>query len=449
MKFVLIAAVSAALLAGCAQSVPGKASDSPRLDPLKVAGLEITTGDSGLRPGAPASDRKAQNGDGGAIDQLATSAVADVEGYWEEQFPVSFDQDFEPVRQLVSYDSRGANLRLCGTDTKGLVNAFYCSSDDVVAWDRGQLLPSFDPISSVAVLAHEMGHAVQFRLGGGGNAPSIVKEQQADCYAGNYFRWVAEGKSARFQVSTGTGLNQILATLFAIRDSAGSEFDTQGAHGTAFDRVTAFQFGFAEDPRRCARIDLAEITKRSTQEAFGEEDEDVGFGQGNLRVDDEAELLNLKETLRAAFPGVQVRWDGECKDTTPSSYCSGGVVGIDLAALVRLGAIGDFAAFGSVASRYAVAVQDSKGLAIDGVVAGQRTACLTGLWASTIVRARDAKLAISPGDLDEAVVELLSRDSLIAGDAKGATIPSGFARVEAFRDGFLTGSADTCTTRYR
>ncbi|HEX6341645.1 hypothetical protein [Umezawaea sp.] len=32
-----------------------------------------------------------------------------------------------------------------------------------------------------------------------------------------------------------------------------------------------------------------------------------------------------------------------------------------------------------------------------------------------------------------------------AGDAKGETIPSGFARVE----GFLTGSARSCTTRYR
>ncbi|PRY43368.1 neutral zinc metallopeptidase [Umezawaea tangerina] len=449
MRFLLVAVVSAALLAGCAQSVPGKPSDSPKADPLKVAGLEITTGDSGPKPGAPASGRTAANSDGGAVDQLATSAVADVEAYWEEQFPVAFDAEFTPVRRLVSYDSRGANLRLCGTDTKGLVNAFYCSADDVVAWDRGQLLPSFDAISSVAVLAHEMGHAVQFRLGGGGNAPSIVKEQQADCYAGNYFRWVAEGRSTRFRVSTGTGLNQILATLFAIRDSAGGEFDAKGAHGTAFDRVTAFQFGFAEDPRRCAAIDLAEITRRSTQEAFGAEDRDIGFGQGNLRVDDEAELLNLKATLRAAFPGVQVRWDGGCADTTPASYCSGGVVGIDLAGLAELGTIGDFAAFGSVASRYAVAVQDSMGLPVTGVVAGQRTACLTGLWASTIVRSRGAELAISPGDLDEAVVELLSRDSLIAGDAKGVTIPSGFARVEAFRDGFLTGSADTCTTRYR
>ncbi|HWO67772.1 MAG TPA: neutral zinc metallopeptidase [Umezawaea sp.] len=449
MKALVVAAVSAALLAGCAQSVPGRAGESSRLDPLKVAGLAITTGDSGPRPGAPEADRKAGNSDGGAIDRLATSAVADVEGYWESQFPDRFDLDFEPVRQLVSYDSRGPNLRLCGTDTQGLVNAFYCAGEDVVAWDRGKLLPSLDPISAVAVLAHEMGHAVQFRLGAGGNAPSIVKEQQADCYAGNYFRWVAEGNSERFQLSTGPGLNQILTTLFAIRDSAGSAFDAQGAHGTAFDRVTAFGFGFAEDPQRCARIDLEEIGRRSTQDVFGEQDGDIGFGAGNLRVDDQQALLDLKNSLAAAFPGSAVAWNGRCATTSPAGYCADGAVGIDLGALVEVSRIGDFAAFGAVASRYAVAVQESMGLSVEGVVAGQRTACLTGLWASTIVRSRKAPLELSPGDLDEAIVELLSRNSLIAGDAKGTTIPSGFARVEAFRDGFLNGSAQSCTTRYR
>jgi len=449
VKALVIAAVSAALLAGCAQSVPGKAGESSRLDPLKVAGLAITTGDSGPRPGVPAADRQVRNSDGGAIDKLAASAVADVEGYWESQFPDRFGKDFEPVKTLVSYDSRGENQRLCGTDTKGLVNAFFCSTDDLIAWDRGELLPSFEPISSVAVLAHEMGHAVQFRLGVGGNTPTIVKEQQADCYAGNYFRWVAEGNSKRFQVSTGPGLNQILTTLFAIRDSAGSAFDAEGAHGTAFDRVTAFTFGFSEDPQRCAAIDLAEISKRSTQDVFGAQDGDIGFGAGNLKVDDQQALQDLKNSLIAAFPDSKVRWDGKCADTTPASYCEGGVVGIDLKALVKVGKLGDFAAFGAVASRYAIAVQDSMGLSIEGVVAGQRTACLTGQWANTIIRSRKAPLQLSPGDLDEAIAELLSRGSLIAGDAKGVTIPSGFARVEAFRDGFLNGTGQSCTTRYR
>lgn len=437
-----------ALLAGCSYSVQGTAGESARLDPTKVAGLAITTGDSGRRPGVPAANRQADNTDGGPIDELATSAVADVEQYWSEQFPTHFDRKFVAVQQLVSYDSGGANLRLCGTDTAGLVNAFYCTGEDLVAWDRGELLPSFDEISAVAVLAHEMGHAVQFRLGVRADTPSIVKEQQADCFAGNYFRWVAEGNSQRIQLSTGPGLNQILATLFSIRDAVGNGSDTEGAHGTAFDRVTAFGFGFAEDPKRCARIDAAEIEERGTQQVFGERDRDTGLGRGNIRVDDQQALQDLKNSLAAVFPDAGVQFDVRCKRTAPAGYCGTGVMGIDLPGLVRLSRIGDFAAFGAVASRYAVAAQDAAKLPVEGLAAGQRTACLTGFWASTIVRGRDAALELSPGDLDEAVVELLSQGSLIAGDANGVTVPSGFARVEAFREGFLNGSANTCKIRY-
>ena len=61
---------------------------------------------------------------------------------------------------------------------------------------------------------------------------SIVREQQADCYAGTVFRWVAEGNAPHFQLAIGPGLNQILATLFFIRDAAGTGFDAKGAPAT-------------------------------------------------------------------------------------------------------------------------------------------------------------------------------------------------------------------------
>jgi len=433
MKTVVIAVLATALLAGCSYSVHGKAGVSTRLDPTTVAGLAITTGPSGLRRGAPVPNRQAENTDRGAPDRLAASAVADVEEYWWEQFPPQFGKDFEPVRRLVSYDSAGKKLQLCGRHT----TAFYCPGDDLVAWDRGELLLSFDDITTAALLAHEMGHAVQARLGANGDAPPIVKEQQADCFAGNYFRWVAEGKSRRFELSTGPGLNQVLATLPAIRDSA-------GPHGTAFDRVAAFELGFAEDPHRCAQIDAEELEKRGTHKVFGEGDQP----RGNPWVDDQRALQDLRASLAAAFPGSQVRFEDSCGLTVPASYCPTGIVSVDVPALLRLSQLGDFAAFGAIASRYAVAVQDAAELPIEGLVAGQRTACLTGRWASTVVRGRGGALELSPNDLDDAIVELLSHDSLIAGDANGATIPSGFARVEAFRDGFLNSAADTCETRY-
>ncbi|RKR86329.1 putative metalloprotease [Micromonospora pisi] len=467
------------LLAGCTRSVAGTGGVE-RWSSTKVAGLEITTGESGPRPGAGDSRLTAFGGDRGAIDQLALNAIDDVQRYWSEQLPASFGKRFEPVGQLISYDSGGAGVQVCQASTAGLVNAFYCAADDTVAWDRGELLPtlndSFGPMSVVAVLAHELGHAVQFRLGAASGitaqTSSIVKEQQADCYAGNFFRWVAEGNAPHFQISTGPGLNQILSTLFFIRDSAGTGFDAEGAHGNAFDRVSAFQFGFGDGPVRCARINEAEVRDRITQQASGDQ-EAVDGDEGNLRVDDRSALTALQTTLRAVFvsngprPPSIVVGAPDCPDarrTSPASYCpSSDTIGLDLDDLVRIGTapqrgnrggIGDFAAFAEVASRYALSLQRSAGYPLRGLATAQRTACLTGVWAGAIVAGRGAALQLSPGDLDEAVAEMLTTDSVIAADVDGGSVPSGFARVEAFRAGFsatgsTTDAAATCVGRYQ
>ncbi|MEV6365950.1 neutral zinc metallopeptidase [Micromonospora musae] len=460
----------AALLAGCTRTVDGTGA-AERWSATKVAGLEITTGESGPRPGVPDTRLTAEGSDGGELDRLARNAVDDLQKYWGEQLPAAFDRGFDPVSRLISYDSTGPAVTVCNSSTAGAVNAFYCSLDDSVAWDRGQLLPtlddSFGPMAVVAVLAHELGHAVQFRLGSaGGQTSSIVKEQQADCYAGNFFRWVAEGNSPHFRLSTGPGLNQILATLFFIRDGVETGFDAEGAHGNAFDRVSAFQFGFGDGPERCARIDEAEVRRRITQPASGQASP-AGETAGNLPVDDQDSLLALQETLRAAFdrPGAQwpaiSRSGGPCPGataTTPASYCPAtNTVGLDLGELGRLGTapeqgeggLGDFAAFAEVASRYALARQQAEGYPLTGLATAQRTACMTGVWAATIVVGRGEVLQLSPGDLDEAVAEMLAPRSLIAADANGAGIPSGFARVEAFRDGFTAGAIVPCLEKYR
>ncbi|MFC3486290.1 neutral zinc metallopeptidase [Amycolatopsis roodepoortensis] len=451
--------VSLALgLAGCAATVDGVAQP---VDPTRVAGLEIADGPSGLKPGVLDAGLPVVGGDGGEIDRLAANAVADVQRYWREHLPATFEREFRPLATLVSYDSAGRDRVVCGAPTAGLVNAFYCAGPDVVAWDRGELLPSLNdslgPAAVMAVLAHEIGHAVQFRLGLPAASPSIVKEQQADCYTGAYFRWVAEGRSPMFQVSTGRGLNEVLTALFRIRDSAGVAFDDDGAHGNAFDRVSAFQFGFTDGPARCAKIDEREIEGRSTQ---------VGSGSAaeNVRLDDRRALADLTTSLRQAFrlaaTPPTLTTGAACGVTAEdalASYCSeSNQINLDLDGLVRIGTpprrgrqggIGDFAAFAEVASRYTLAVQQEGGFRLDGPVAAQRTACLTGFWASTLVDGR--ALTLSPGDLDEAIAEMLTRNSLIAADVRGRTLPAGFARVAAFRDGFFSGTQETCGEKYR
>jgi predicted metalloprotease len=379
----------------------------------------------------------------------------------------------------VSYDSKGAGVQICGESTAGFVNAFYCggNGEDAIAWDRGVLLPGltkqFGPMSVVGVLAHEMGHAVQFRLGEKSSmtasTPTIVREQQADCYMGNFMRWVAEGKSKHFQLNTGKGLNDILATVFFIRDPAGLSARTEGAHGLAFDRVYAFQEGFRNDPKRCASMDGDEIDNRIEEKERNAADEKVG---GQVDPSDSKILGLLQDSLDEAFkdnnaeqPKITVN-GSKCEkgtSTSPTTYCPDeNIVGVDIDALKKIAkppaegaepgakgaGIGDFAAFAEIASRYSMAIQKQIGASLDDENAGLRTACLTGAWTRFTVdkdpNTQDGKLHLAVGDLDEAVAELLQDDSLIAADLDGKQVESGFARVEAFQRGYDEGSAP-CT----
>lgn len=471
-------AVMVAQLGGCGQTVAGK----PTVDTADAGGMEITDGPTGPKEGVADTDLKVENTDGGEMDRLAANAVADLYAYWDAELPKNFDEKFTHIERLVSYDSDGKAMTLCGASTAKFQNAFYCGGggEDLIAWDRGVLLPmlakNFEPISVVGVLAHEMGHAVQFRLGEKSNmsqsTPTIVREQQADCYMGNFMRHVAEGDAEHFQLNTGAGLNQILATLFFIRDPAGYDHMTEGAHGLAFDRVFAFQEGFTtRDPKRCAEMDTDEIDERIAEQERSEKDEQSG-GEADIN---EKTLGLLQQSLDDAFKDngadqPEITDNGaKCdkgESTSPAAYCADeNIVGIDLDKLKEIAeppatgaqpnkdgaGIGDFAAFAEIASRYTLAIQKQVGADLEDENAGLRTACLTGAWTKTTVdddpNKTDDKLHLAVGDLDEAVAELLQDDSLIAADVNGKQVKSGFARVEAFRRGYFDGSG-TCTETF-
>ncbi|GAB3441417.1 neutral zinc metallopeptidase [Actinophytocola sediminis] len=475
----VVAATVASLGACSGQTVVGSpVASGGSIDTTNAGGMPVTNGPSGLREGAEDARLDVEGTDSEQIDRLATNAIADLYEYWGDQLPQHFDQEFEPLARLVSYDANGAGVEICGESTAGLVNAFYCGGggEDAIAWDRGELLPALDEMFSsmsvVGVLAHEMGHAVQYRLGEKSNinqaTSTIVREQQADCYMGNFFRYVAEDKATHFQINTGEGLNQILATLFFIRDPAGLDHRTQGAHGLAFDRVYAFQEGFQNPPTRCAEMDQEEIEGRIAEK---ERDETEQSRSDEGDIDPTETIDALQESLDEAFadnsseqPDI-VDNGSTCENgeaTKPVTYCpEQNVVGYDADALRDLaakpdpnaapgdtgsGGLGDFAAFAEVASRYALSIQKAKGAPLDDENAGLRTACLTGAWAG-YTNQEERRLRLAIGDLDEAVAELLQEDSLIAADVNGEQIPSGFARVEAFRRGFIEGSAP-CSTDF-
>ncbi|KEI43068.1 aminopeptidase [Saccharopolyspora rectivirgula] len=463
----------AALLTGCAHAISGTPTTPGTQAPDEVAGLPVTAGPSGPKPDAPDPRLPVEGTDHGPADRLARAAIADTTAFWRATFPETFGKEFHPVRRLVSYDSTGRGIDLCGHPTAGSANAFYCPAENTIAWDRGELLPTltntFGPMAAVSVLAHEMGHVVQHQAGTARpDDPALVLEQQADCFTGAYFRHVAEGKSDHFQISTGEGLNDVMATLAYFRDTPGAgDFTDTDAHGSAFDRISAFQHGFTEGPRRCAQLDPEEVKQRTTHFKFWKQQQET-----DLPVDEHgiaAVERSLREVFRdtgAAPPTITTEPQacGNRPETPPATYCPDtNTVSLDLPALQQIaqppgknttdGGYGDFAAYAQIAARYTLSVQRSAGLSLTGDTASLRTACLVGAWSGLLVedpigqRNPVGKLRLAPGDIDEGIASLLSEDSLIAADADGNQVPSGFARVEAFRTGFQEGLG-TCSTRY-
>lgn len=464
-------AVMALLAAACSPTIPGQLET-----PGDIAGLPVTHFESGLKADAPEPEVHVRHASESTEDRLAIAAIADVTDYWTEQFPAHFQQEFRPVSNLLSFDGRSDEFEVCRSTTAEVIgNAFYCPLDDSVGWDRGLLLPllrdRFGVMSVVTVLGHEFGHAVQYRLGDKAgiddNTPTIVREQQADCFTGAYFRWIAEDRSAYFQLSTAGGLNQVLASLFFIRDDPGQSADAPDAHGMAFDRTYAFQLGFEQGPAECAAIDQAEVASRITEQRFDQQDPHRGDAPINEHM-----IGLLKLSLDEAFSGTGVEppaivnAGGVCPDgpqTRPASYCPDtNIVSIDQAALAELGqpidrnaeragtessgGLGDFAAFAEIVSRYTQGIQYGVGLPVDNENAGLRTACLVGAWAK-VASAEGGPVQLSPGDLDEAIAELLQPGSLIAADLNGHRVANGFAKVEALRQGYFEGS-ESCSQVY-
>ncbi|MDV6013540.1 neutral zinc metallopeptidase [Haloechinothrix sp. LS1_15] len=442
-----------------------------------IAGLPVTHFPSGLADDAPEPEIDVDNVTDSEADGLATAASEDLTRYWSDALPAYFRTVFEPVERLLSYDPDTDDFTVCGQSVRGEVNAFYCPAADTLGWDRESLFPllhdQFGPMGIVTVMAHEYGHAVQHRIaeraGISANTPTIVKELQADCFAGNYFRWLAEGSSDFFELSTSEGVNQALSALHFVRDAPGDLRHDIAAHGTGFDRTYAFQLGFEKDPTSCADIDEHTVDERSTQFAFSEQD----TRRGDVPIT--AETIELAtESLDAAFadtaaarPRVVISEDGSCPDgsgTPPASYCPDtNTVSIELSGLAALGepidqraawsgepiaGFGDFAAFAVLASRYAMGLQRANGQSLHETGAGLRAACYVGSWAAfaTEPRADDRILRLSPGDLDEAILEMLQPESLIAANVEGVPAPAGFTRVEALRVGFTEGAGSCPAT---
>ncbi|MDH6194445.1 putative metalloprotease [Mycobacterium frederiksbergense] len=467
-------ACCAVLLTGCGDAtvITGRATSMMFL-PDRVGGLPVTEGHSGLRPDGPAPARRAENTDGGQIDDLALLAVDDIEDFWSKNYTGgSLPGTFTPVANLVSFNSdQSPGREICGESTVGQTNAFYCVNSDVMAWDRGVAIPVaaqyFGQMGVVGVMAHEYGHAVQHQAGliNSATTPVLVAEQQADCFAGVYLRWVAAGHSPRFELSTGDGLNHVLAGLIYIRDPLMTRLDaaiTGNEHGSALDRVSAFQIGFSGNIDQCAAMDSDEIAKRRGDlpkflDLFG----DARNGNNPITADLLDQVMqSLRQVYAPANPPTLSTEPIACPDAGPSppaSYCPAtNTIVVDLAGMKALGEArnendeqellqGDNSAISVLTSRYALAVQHELGLALDTPAAAMRTGCLTGVGQARMAEPGQP-ITLSAGDTDEAISGLLT-NGLAASDVNGRVLPAGFTRILAYRSG-LQGDDAQCYQRF-
>jgi len=470
-----IACVAAvAVVAGCTTFVGGRAL-SMLNDPFRVAGLPATNGPSGIRPNAPSPTGTVINTNNGQIDKLSLLSVNDIEEYWKSVYSQSLKGTFKPVSKLVSYDSDAPHgLIVCRNNTYHLVNAFFSSRCNLIAWDRGVFMAVaqryFGDMSVNGVLAHEFGHALQQMAKlVTRNDPTIVHEQQADCFAGVYLFWVADDKSPRFTLSTADGLDHVLAGIITTRDPVmDSDTENDDEHGSALDRISAFQMGFVSGASACAGINKKEIEGRRGDLPTAlrlDYNGDPETGEVPISQDTLSMLMDLMgKVFSPQKPPTLSYRAASCPDakaSPPASYCPAtNTIVVDLPGLAALGKVadvkehslpqGDDTALSVVMSRYALAVQHERGLPMQSPWTALRTACLTGVAHRKMAEPMDPsapdQLVLTAGDLDEAVSGLLT-NHLVASDADGTSVPAGFTRIAAFRGG-VVGNMDACYSRY-
>ena len=113
-----------------------------------------------------------------------------------------------------------------------------------------ELYEEFGGFTLGIVFAHELGHAIQERAGVAG--PTIMRELQADCFAGAWTADVEDGGAEHFEVGI-EDLDRAVAGFLELRDEVGVvRADHPAAHGTGFDRIGAFVEGYEHGASRCA-----------------------------------------------------------------------------------------------------------------------------------------------------------------------------------------------------
>jgi predicted metalloprotease len=293
---------------------------------------------------------------------------------------------------------------------------------------------------------------VQTRLGVR-NQPTVVLEQQADCFAGAWTADVLAGRSQAFTGVTPAQLDNTVAGLLLLRDQPGTPAQAPEAHGNAFDRIRALQDGVEQGAATCAayradNVPVTEVPFTSQQEAATGGDLSYAEAVSSLTADaQDYWSRTYPELAQAPWRTLQVEpFTGtppQCAapDAAAGSsafYCrSGDFVAFDNG---QLGPqlhenIGDNAVGMLLGDLFARAAQDRRGRSTTDRAGQLAVDCLAGSWTNDQLNRQPGEgLTLSPGDLDEAVATLLAFGR--AGETSGT---SAFDRIASYRSGVLQG----------
>jgi predicted metalloprotease len=412
-------------------------------------------------------------------DNYMNAAFADIEAFWAEQYPAVYGSPFEPVAGIYAHYPERTNLpESCegGVSYDAVAgNAFYTTCGDIIVYDDADLLPTLvEQLGAAAVgvvAAHEYGHAIQARAGVfDQDLPTIATEQQADCFAGAWAAHLARGERDTLSFGDREVKAGLVAMIF-VRDEPGdfSQIDGTG-HGTAFDRVGAFQEGFNNGVARCADLIANPNPRVDLAFSAGDYAED-GTAVGDLPL---ADILTLMPESFSTFwvptlanggitftpPTLQPLSAGAavptCAGRPPEDFVSNAVFCPDTNAVVYdeafhndlLARFGDLAFTYPIANAYGDAVQTALGSALTGERRVLLSDCLVGAWIVDIIPTSfdadgnpvaanpNQTITLSAGDLDEAVnIAVLLGDESSSTDRVGTT----FEKIDAFRRGVLGG----------
>jgi len=405
------------------------------------------------------------------FDRLAKNALSDVFDFWRQSYPeISGGQAFPPLtggvysvddKNITRADLKNGCLK---EEPKAIVdNAFFCEVDDSIVYDRVGFIPDlvqkYGQFFVALLFGHEVGHAIQDRLGSIDDLPSIAKETQADCAAGAFTAWALDLKAPHWRVST-TELEKVLVGYIQLRDPDPHSPTDAGTHGNGFDRLSALDAGITSGVKACYATSWADraFTERpfvsgSDYENNGNEPEDEVLnagsqdqGGGGLQPDLNAFWQQAAQSIGKPWSNVKIAEASHppCMAGTASEfgYCpSDNTVYYSKDIADQAYKYGDYALGTLFVYGWGMAVRkqlfDRPLNNSDALIAAS---CYAGAYSQSInvdTPAPSRTFTLSPADMDEATAAVLT----MVGDplAYGARGTSSLDRIDAFVKGYFGG----------